>query len=752
MKIRSFSQWALVGLSGCIIFFSCQEKQVLEDVEVQAIRQIKDSYEEYSYQLDWAKKHHSKWKEKLKAQGATQDLHYINDLSAMYFGFLGNDDLLINKLDSILVSPEFGELHYLNKFYTYYFAAYKYAESLQTDKALDLALQADHYLGNDRNRFHQETLYIKEFMMDNAALFSNLVSAKVKEFKNEYYEYKLEDSTKQFQKIRAAYNVGYYYNLGNEYDKAIEWIDKGLKLEPNPLKNKYYINLLGVKTNALNSLHKADRIREIFTSVLHQYQNGKISENKMREFEVYCLGIKLNRSDQEILYKIDELIQHYGDSCRNRFMLSKIYDAKAHIYKLNHDIINEKQALEKKLHFTQDCGRTDDYFITEEYETLNQLVDLNLANKNDQIKSEYFERIKEIDSIKQASKSVLWKINQYYAQNEMKYISGIQKFQEEGLSRDQLRQSFFIMILLILGLIGFVILMFLKRNIGIQKTIKKQNQKMDRKNMEINDLNTQLEFILNELESSNKKLKKFAKSAALDIESPLQKITQNITQISADFKKEITEEDGEILEYMSSSALQLKKMIKVLLEYSDNHQKINKSQEVNILEVLSKLHRVFDEKLQQLQGKMYYPLDFPTIKGNHTLIVQLFQNIISNAIKYKSPYRNLEIFITFRYVENEEMLQFSISDNGIGIPYQKRKTIFKVFKRLVDHESVEGMGLGLATCKRITEDMGGKIWVESNVGVGSTFYFTLPRMTQTMKAKAKQRKKVQPFSEPIRLS
>jgi light-regulated signal transduction histidine kinase (bacteriophytochrome) len=102
----------------------------------------------------------------------------------------------------------------------------------------------------------------------------------------------------------------------------------------------------------------------------------------------------------------------------------------------------------------------------------------------------------------------------------------------------------------------------------------------------------------------------------------------------------------------------------------------------------------------------------------------LFQNLISNAIKYKSPNQNPRIEITAKKVKNG--WEFAVSDNGIGIPPDQKEKIFIIFQRLHRRDEYEGIGVGLAHCRKIVELHDGKIWVESEPGKGSTFYFFIP--------------------------
>jgi light-regulated signal transduction histidine kinase (bacteriophytochrome) len=117
--------------------------------------------------------------------------------------------------------------------------------------------------------------------------------------------------------------------------------------------------------------------------------------------------------------------------------------------------------------------------------------------------------------------------------------------------------------------------------------------------------------------------------------------------------------------------------------------------------------------------------NLPVLTAFPMRMKQLFQNLVSNAIKYRSPDRPPVITVTARDKGNE--YQFSVEDNGVGIEPEYANVIFQAFKRLHTRDEIEGSGLGLSICRKIIEMHGGAIWVESDPGKGSTFYFTIPK-------------------------
>jgi light-regulated signal transduction histidine kinase (bacteriophytochrome) len=133
--------------------------------------------------------------------------------------------------------------------------------------------------------------------------------------------------------------------------------------------------------------------------------------------------------------------------------------------------------------------------------------------------------------------------------------------------------------------------------------------------------------------------------------------------------------------------------------------------------VLENLHQKIDERDAEIITEK-----LPTVSGDRVQMTQLIQNLISNAIKFSETRPRIEI----KTAKKEDGLwEFSVSDNGIGIPEGYKKKIFVLFQRLHDRQKFMGSGIGLAICKRIVERHGGTIWFESKEGKGTTFYFTL---------------------------
>jgi len=223
-----------------------------------------------------------------------------------------------------------------------------------------------------------------------------------------------------------------------------------------------------------------------------------------------------------------------------------------------------------------------------------------------------------------------------------------------------------------------------------------------------------------ELKRSNIELEQFAYIASHDLQEPLRMVTSYLQLLEKRYKDKLDQDAQDFIDYAVDGSKRMRTLILSLLEYSRiNRVKPFENIDLNILlkEVLENLSTSIKE------NKAIIRIDkLPTIKGDPVLITQLFQNLIENGIKFRNS-KNPEIIISGKQINGEYL--FSVKDNGIGIAEEYMDKLFVIFKRLHSNEKYPGTGMGLAICKKIVEKHGGKIWVESEVGKGSTFYFTI---------------------------
>ena len=168
----------------------------------------------------------------------------------------------------------------------------------------------------------------------------------------------------------------------------------------------------------------------------------------------------------------------------------------------------------------------------------------------------------------------------------------------------------------------------------------------------------------------------------------------------------------------------MRQLINDLLCLSSIRMGSRSFERINVKRVLEEIK---EDLRVRLRGVNLQIDDLPAVMGSKTRISELFSNLIVNAIKYNDKALPTIHIGWFKESKNNRMHTFFVQDNGIGIESRYQERIFGIFEKLNPREDYEGTGVGLAICKRIVEEHGGEIWVESEVGKGSTFYFSIPQ-------------------------
>ena len=233
----------------------------------------------------------------------------------------------------------------------------------------------------------------------------------------------------------------------------------------------------------------------------------------------------------------------------------------------------------------------------------------------------------------------------------------------------------------------------------------------------------ELALLANDLERSNAELKKFAYVASHDLQEPLNQVANYVQLLELRYGEELDSDAKDFIGFAVEGVNQMQTLIDDVLVYS----------KVDILGIewnLTSLDNALNRSLGNLRSRIietsaivtFDPM--PTIVADNTQIMQLFQNLIANAIKFRKQDEAPQIHISVSREEDDWL--FSISDNGIGIDPQFFDRIFVIFQRLHTRDEYPGSGMGLTICKKIVECHRGKMWVTSEPGRGATFSFTIP--------------------------
>lgn len=226
-----------------------------------------------------------------------------------------------------------------------------------------------------------------------------------------------------------------------------------------------------------------------------------------------------------------------------------------------------------------------------------------------------------------------------------------------------------------------------------------------------------------DLEISNQELEQFAYVASHDLQEPLRTITNFMGLVKQKYSANFDKENEQYFHLITIAVSRMQQLIKDLLDYSRVGRNIV-FQTVDCNKILTEIIINMDVSIKENQAEITASI-LPVLMGNETELKRLFQNLISNAIKFHS--KNVVPKITITVEEKDTEYLFAIKDNGIGIEEKYFNKLFVIFQRLNTTDQYQGTGIGLATCKKIVNLHNGKIWVESKLGEGSTFYFTISK-------------------------
>jgi PAS domain S-box-containing protein len=234
-----------------------------------------------------------------------------------------------------------------------------------------------------------------------------------------------------------------------------------------------------------------------------------------------------------------------------------------------------------------------------------------------------------------------------------------------------------------------------------------------------------LKELLEKLSTSNEELEQFAYITSHDLQEPLRTIASFTQLLQRRYKGKFDSDADEFMEYIVDASVRMKEMIHDLLEYSRVSTSEEELEPLNLNKVLLDVLNDLKFTIKENNAEIIHD-KLPTVIGDYDQISRVFLNFINNAIKFKKDEKPPKIKISAVKDEKRNEYIISVKDNGIGMEPQYAERIFVIFQRLHSIAEYKGSGIGLAITKRIIEKHGGGVWVESKLGFGSTFYFTLP--------------------------
>ncbi len=438
-------------------------------------------------------------------------------------------------------------------------------------------------------------------------------------------------------------------------------------------------------------------------------------------FLTAAIALKALGKEDEALDKISQA-QTYGESINNQYIVAKSKLMQGKIYEQGSQRNRAPVLFQEALHIS---WLANNKALTKEiYEALYQYYDGKDDVKNAHF---YLKGLVSIrDSLKAEEQSKEYMINKIRFETEEKEAEN-QKLAAKQLSNEvtiqrQKMSNYVLIILLLIGCAGgYFLFQNLKRKKAYNEVLGKEVQ---RRTEELRLSNDSILQTNKKLEQSNSELERFAYIASHDLKSPLRNIISFMNLIERKLKNTEDKDIKEYLRFVTENATQMNVLIQDVLEFSrlDTEGSTLRIEKIDLNDTLMLAVQNLQENLQQSGGEIV-SAKLPVIYANSVHFLQLLQNIVGNGLKYNQEEKPI-VTIKHKEINNQHIL--SIHDNGIGIAPQYHDQIFEMFKRLHTKEEYKGTGIGLAICKKIVASFGGKIWIESEVGKGSTFFVSMP--------------------------
>ena len=226
-----------------------------------------------------------------------------------------------------------------------------------------------------------------------------------------------------------------------------------------------------------------------------------------------------------------------------------------------------------------------------------------------------------------------------------------------------------------------------------------------------------------ELGRSNAMLQQFARIASHDLQEPLRVLQGYVALLNSRYTEALDENGKDFLKYIVDATNRMERLVKGILEHASVSHSTKRFEIVNVSSALDDACANLEQRILET-GAVISRGYLPDIYANRVQLTQLFQNLVANALKFQNAESAPRIHISAE--KYDRFWRFDIQDNGIGIEPEYKERIFGMFKRLHSTQQFPGSGLGLAICKAIVDQHNGAIWVESELGKGSHFYFTIP--------------------------
>jgi len=307
----------------------------------------------------------------------------------------------------------------------------------------------------------------------------------------------------------------------------------------------------------------------------------------------------------------------------------------------------------------------------------------------------------------------------YYYQLE---LNAVISFREQTVLYDA---SYYLMSwLLLFGFLNSVVCVFARGKCALVESLQKGKQKLI---LQREDLRTQaaaLKAKEQELLKLNENLEHYAYAISHDLKEPLRTVKSYTQLLGRSLENNLKEKDEIYMNFVLSGTERMGHLLEDLLEFSRISEVHHEFVPVNLNDVTLLIINSLSQKVHESSASIEVEDQLPLVEGTQSLMVLVMQNLVSNAIKFR--YKDRDPVIKIYHRKEADRIVICVEDNGIGIPDTHKEKVFELFNRLHTREKYDGSGIGLTTCGKIINSLGGEIWLESELGKGTTFMFSIP--------------------------
>ena len=515
--------------------------------------------------------------------------------------------------------------------------------------------------------------------------------------------------------LKQLNNIGLLYREEEEYDLALEYLEKCLRISREKGLKNYEFFSYGNIGYVLMKQNKWDEALERFEKTLELIPDVK-DTLAFCTINYLISDVKLNQKDyssaKDFAHKALD-IANYID-----FSLGKVFSQRV----LSEVYFKEKKYDEARemIHETIDYIENNSVNLYLE-DVLNVWYNIEYETGNYkkalEIQKQLFERKDNLNQIKAKEKISNSEYKYQLLHNEQE--NQLLKIQNDSSKRTSIFATTIALLLLLLALLSlFAYRKSRDNNEILEKAIEIRTKELENSNID--------------LAKSNEELERFVFIASHDLKTPLRDIVSFTSLLERQLKSSDNEKVHEYLSFIKNGGKRLNSLISDTLEYSrfSHLQKENQTEFINLNILLDELQNTLSNYISEKNAKIIIANNLPHIDANRSSITSLFQNLLENSIKYnQSDIPTIKISTA----TNQDFLSIFIDDNGIGIPEEYQDEIFTMFSRLHNQNEYEGSGLGLAICKKIVENLNGKILIKSEPDKGSTFELRFPNNIVTFK-------------------